>query len=237
MLIVQICIIILRFQKKRLFLHCSRLNTKPNINESGIWLLCYQKPTMIKRIFDISLSIFGLVIFFPLFLIIAILIKADSKGSVFYKQIRVGRFNKDFKIIKFRTMKCDTEDNFPLSKQLYKSQITKTGIYLRKYKLDELPQLINVLKGDMSFVGPRPVLRKFVDLYTDEQLKVLDIRPGITDMASIKYKNEFKILNSVENPETYYLEVIMPDKLSLNLKYIKEQSLWLDIKLILKTIF
>ena len=134
-------------------------------------------------------------------------------------------------------MKIGAEENFPLEKDQYYKQITKSGKYLRKYKLDELPQLINVIKGDMSFVGPRPVLRKFVDLYTPEQMHVLDVRPGITDFASIKYRNEYKILNSVENPSEYYINVIMQDKLALNLEYIKDQSLWLDIKLIFKTIF
>lgn len=192
---------------------------------------------MVKRLFDIVMSILGLIVLSPLFVVIFILIKLDSKGSAFYTQTRVGQFNRDFRIIKFRTMRIGTENNFPLSKSAYYSQITTIGKYLRKYKLDELPQLINVLKGEMSFVGPRPMLRKFVNLYNQEQMRVLDVRPGITDIASIKYRNEFKILNSVENPEQYYNEVIMPDKLALNLKYIQEQSLWLDIKLIIKTVF
>ena len=134
-------------------------------------------------------------------------------------------------------MKVGAEENFPLAKDQYYKQITKVGKYIRKYKLDELPQLFNVLCGDMSFVGPRPVLRKFVELYTEEQLQVLNMRPGITDLASIKYRNEYKILNSVENPSEYYEKVIMQDKLSINLKYIQEHNFWLDIKLILKTIF
>lgn len=190
-----------------------------------------------KRIFDIIFSSLGLIILSPLFLAIYIIIKLDSKGPALYKQVRVGKGNCDFRILKFRTMKIGAEENFPLGKDQYYKQITKSGKYLRKYKLDELPQLINVIKGDMSFVGPRPVLRKFVDLYTPEQMHVLDVRPGITDFASIKYRNEYKILNSVENPSEYYINVIMQDKLALNLEYIKDQSLWLDIKLIFKTIF
>lgn len=190
-----------------------------------------------KRIFDIIFSSLGLIILSPLFLAIYIIIKLDSKGPALYKQVRVGKGNCDFRILKFRTMKIGAEENFPLEKEQYYKQITKSGKYLRKYKLDELPQLINVLKGNMSFVGPRPVLRKFVDLYTPEQMHVLDVRPGITDFASIKYRNEYKILNSVENPSEYYINVIMQDKLALNLEYIKNQSLWLDIKLIFKTIF
>ena len=190
-----------------------------------------------KRIFDIIFSSLGLILLSPLFLAIYIIIKLDSKGPALYKQVRVGKGNCDFRILKFRTMKIGAEENFPLEKEQYYKQITKSGKYLRKYKLDELPQLINVLKGNMSFVGPRPVLRKFVDLYTPEQMHVLDVRPGITDFASIKYRNEYKILNSVENPSEYYINVIMQDKLALNLEYIKNQSLWLDIKLIFKTIF
>ena len=190
-----------------------------------------------KRIFDIIFSSLGLIILSPLFLAIYIIIKLDSKGPALYKQVRVGKGNCDFRILKFRTMKIGAEENFPLEKEQYYKQITQSGKYLRKYKLDELPQLINVLKGNMSFVGPRPVLRKFVDLYTPEQMHVLDVRPGITDFASIKYRNEYKILNSVENPSEYYINVIMQDKLALNLEYIKNQSLWLDIKLIFKTIF
>lgn len=192
---------------------------------------------MAKRLFDIIFSLIGLIILSPILIIISIIIKCDSKGPILYQQLRVGKNNKDFKIYKFRTMRVGSEENFPLPKNQYYQQITTAGKYLRKYKLDELPQLINVLKGDMSFVGPRPVLRKFVDKYTAEQLHVLDIRPGITDFASIKYRNEYKILNSVENPTEYYVNVIMQDKLALNLEYIKNQNLWLDIKLIFKTIF
>lgn len=192
---------------------------------------------MAKRLFDITFSIIGLILLFPVFIIISVIIKIDSRGSIFYKQTRVGKDNKDFQIIKFRSMKTGAEENFPLPKKQYHNQITRVGKYLRKYKFDELPQLINVLLGEMSFVGPRPVLRKFVDEYTAEQMQVLTVRPGITDIASIKYRNEYKILNSVENPAEYYKNVIMQDKLALNLYYIKNHSLLLDIKLIFKTIF
>ena len=192
---------------------------------------------MAKRLFDITFSIIGLILLFPVFIIISVIIKIDSRGSIFYKQTRVGKDNKDFQIIKFRSMKTGAEENFPLPKKQYHNQITRVGKYLRKYKFDEVPQLINVLLGEMSFVGPRPVLRKFVDEYTAEQMQVLTVRPGITDIASIKYRNEYKILNSVENPAEYYKNVIMQDKLALNLYYIKNHSLFLDIKLIFKTIF
>lgn len=192
---------------------------------------------MAKRLFDITFSIIGLILLFPVFIIISVIIKIDSRGSIFYKQTRVGKDNKDFQIIKFRSMKTGAEENFPLPKKQYHNQITRVGKYLRKYKFDELPQLINVLLGEMSFVGPRPVLRKFVDEYTAEQMQVLTVRPGITDIASIKYRNEYKRLNSVENPAEYYKNVIMQDKLALNLYYIKNHSLFLDIKLIFKTIF
>ena len=192
---------------------------------------------MAKRLFDITFSIIGLILLFPVFIIISVIIKIDSRGSIFYKLTRVGKDNKDFQIIKFRSMKTGAEENFPLPKKQYHNQITRAGKYLRKYKFDELPQLINVLLGEMSFVGPRPVLRKFVDEYTAEQMQVLTVRPGITDIASIKYRNEYKILNSVENPAEYYKNVIMQDKLALNLYYIKNHSLFLDIKLIFKTIF
>ncbi|WP_072990734.1 sugar transferase [Clostridium cavendishii] len=189
-----------------------------------------------KRIFDFIFSILGLIIVSPMFLIIAILIKIDSNGDVFFKQLRVGQFSKPFYIYKFRTMVNDAER---LGKQITvgnDSRITKVGAFLRKYKLDELPQLINVFKGEMSFVGPRPEVPRYVKMYDKEQRQVLLVKPGITDLASLEYKEENEILGNVENPEKYYIECIMPHKLNLNMQYINKANLISDIKIILKTI-
>lgn len=187
---------------------------------------------MAKRFFDFILSLFGIIFLFPFLIIPALLIPLGSKGGIFYKQTRVGRYNKDFKLIKFRTMKVESDKSGLLTTSSRDPRITKTGYYLRKYKIDEFPQLINVLLGDMSLVGPRPEVRKYVKLYTEQQMKVLDHRPGITDVASIEYSNENEILESKEDPEKFYIEEIMPKKLSLNLEYIKSRSLYTDLKLI-----
>ncbi len=190
-----------------------------------------------KRIFDIVISFFGLLLISPLFVIIALFVAFESKGGVFYRQIRVGRYNKDFKLFKFRTMYVGSDKKGLLTVGNRDSRITGSGYYLRKYKLDELPQLINVLMGTMSFVGPRPEVRKYVDLYTDTQLKVLEIRPGITDAASIKYADENAILELCDDPERAYIEKIMPDKLALNLNYVNNKpSLLSDMKLIFNTL-
>ena len=191
---------------------------------------------MIKRIFDILFSLTGLILLSPVFIVISILIKFDSKGPVLYKQTRVGRNNKDFKLLKFRTMNSGSDSKGLLTVGGRDPRITKTGYYLRKFKLDEFPQLINVLYGEMSFVGPRPEVRKYVDLYTEDQKKVLDVSPGITDVASIKYKNENDLLEKAEDPEKYYIEKIMPDKIKLNLEYINERSFFKDFKVILRTL-
>lgn len=190
---------------------------------------------MSKRVFDFVLSLFGILMLLPFFIIPAVLIILDSKGGIFYKQTRVGRYNKDFKLIKFRTMKTSSDKQGLLTTSSKDPRITKVGYYLRKYKIDELPQLLNVLVGDMSLVGPRPEVRKYVDMYTPEQMKVLDYRPGITDISSIKYSNENIILENASNPEKYYIEVIMQDKLKLNLAYLKKRDLFLDIKTIFNT--
>lgn len=190
---------------------------------------------MLKRTFDILMSFVGLLILCPLFLVVAIWIKVDSKGPVFYRQIRVGRGNKDFRLFKFRSMFVDSDKKGLITVGGRDSRITRSGYFIRKYKLDELPQLINVFVGDMSFVGPRPEVRRYVDMYTVEQLHVLDVRPGITDMASIKYRNENDLLESADNPEEYYINVIMPDKLRINLDYVAHHSFWRDIKMILST--
>ena len=190
---------------------------------------------MLKRIFDITLSLFGLIILLPFMLIIAILIKIDSKGPVFFKQIRVTKNGKEFKIFKYRTMRVgsDKYSQITVGKD---DRITKIGSFLRKYKLDEIPQLINVLIGDMSLVGPRPEVPKYVALYTDEQKEILKVRAGITDYASIEFSDENDLLASEEEPEKAYIEKIMPKKIELNKKYLSEISILTDIKIILLTI-
>lgn len=190
-----------------------------------------------KRLFDVVCSFFGLLVLFPLFVFLSLWVGLGSKGGVFYKQKRVGRFNKDFTLYKFRSMRVGSDKKGLLTIGGKDSRVTKAGFFIRKYKLDELPQLLNVLKGDMSFVGPRPEVRKYVDMYTERQLKVLDVRPGITDLASIKYRNENDLLADADNPEQYYIDVVMQDKLALNLQYIETRSFFGDIKLIFRTIF
>lgn len=190
-----------------------------------------------KRLFDITASFFGILILSPLLIFIGLWVGLSSKGGVFYKQIRVGKNNKDFKLYKFRSMRVNSDKQGLLTVGSKDSRITKAGYFIRKYKIDELPQLINVLKGDMSFVGPRPEVRRYVDLYSEEQMKVLSVRPGITDPASIKYRNENDILSSASNPEEYYIQQIMPDKLKINIDYINTRTFVKDIKIIFQTIF
>ena len=189
-----------------------------------------------KRLFDILASGVGLLFLSPLFLFIAIWIKLDSTGPVFYRQIRVGRYNRDFKLLKFRSMYIGSDKKGLITIGDHDFRVTPSGYYIRKYKLDELPQLINVFIGDMSLVGPRPEVRKYVDLYTSEQMHVLDVRPGITDEASIYYRNENELLGRSPDPERYYRDVVMQDKLRINLEYVKRHSFWNDLKLIFKTI-
>lgn len=188
-----------------------------------------------KRLFDIVASGLGLLVLSPIFLVLAIWIKLDSPGPVFYTQIRVGRNNRDFNLFKFRSMKVGADKKGLITVGGRDPRVTRSGYYIRKYKLDELPQLINVFIGDMSLVGPRPEVRKYVNLYTKEQMHVLDVRPGITDMASICYRNENELLEKADDPETYYREVIMQDKLRINLEYVRNHSLLGDIKMIFKT--
>ncbi|MEO8665022.1 MAG: sugar transferase [Ignavibacteria bacterium] len=190
---------------------------------------------MIKRVFDIFFSLMGLIILSPALLIIAIIIKSDSKGPVIYKQLRVGKGNRDFTLLKFRTMRSDSDKDGLLTVGGKDPRITPAGYFLRKYKLDELPQLYNILKGDMSFVGPRPEVRKYVELYDDRQKKVLEVCPGLTDIASIKYRNESELLKEAKDPEEFYIKEIIPDKIRLNLEYINDNSLFKDVKVILKT--
>lgn len=173
----------------------------------------------------------------PLYIIIAILITIDSKGGILYKQERIGKNNVPFKVFKFRTMHPNSFSKGALTVGSKDPRITNVGYYLRKYKLDELPQLFNVLFGDMSFVGPRPEVRKYTELYNQEQQKVLSVRPGITDYASIKFRNESDLLSKAEDPEKMYIEQIMPEKLELNMLYIKDNNLFKDIKIIFDTFY
>lgn len=191
---------------------------------------------MLKRLFDFFFSLIGLIILSPLIFIISILIIIDSKGGIFYKQKRVGKNNKDFYLIKFRTMKTGADKQGLLTVGSKDSRITKVGFFLRKHKLDELPQLINILKGDLSFVGPRPEVRKYIELYDERQKQVLKVKPGLTDYASLEYINESEILSKTANPEKFYIEKIMPAKLELNLKYINESGIKTDMKIIYKTL-
>ena len=188
-----------------------------------------------KRTFDLIASSLGLLLLSPLFLMLAIWIKIDSEGPVFYRQVRVGKGNRDFRLFKFRSMRVGSDKKGLITVGGRDPRVTRSGYYIRKYKFDELPQLINVFTGDMSLVGPRPEVRKYVDLYTPEQMHVLDVRPGITDPASIRYRNENELLEQAEDPDRYYIEVIMPDKLRLNLEYVAKHSFWSDIGLIFKT--
>ena len=192
---------------------------------------------MYKRIFDIVCSLIGLLILSPIFLILWLAIKLESKGPAFFLQTRVGRNNIDFKLFKFRSMYLNAESRGQLTVGMRDPRITKVGYYLRKFKLDELPQLINVIIGDMSLVGPRPEVRKYVSLYSAHQLQVLSIRPGITDYASIQFINENELLAKAENPEEYYIAHIMPEKLALNLQYINNSQPLKDVGLIFKTLF
>lgn len=188
-----------------------------------------------KRLFDIVASGLGLLCLSPLFLILAVWIKCDTPGPVFYRQTRVGRYNRDFRLYKFRSMRIGADRQGLITVGGHDPRITRSGYFIRKYKLDEFPQLINVLVGDMSLVGPRPEVRKYVDLYTQEQMHVLDVRPGITDPASIRYRNENELLAQAADPDKYYIETIMPDKLRINLEYVANHSFWSDIVLIFKT--
>lgn len=192
---------------------------------------------MIKRFIDVLTAGLGLIVLTPFFLIIAILIKSTSKGSVFYKQARVGKGGSLFKLFKFRTMQIGADKATAITVGQRDPRITTIGYYLRKFKLDELPQLINVLAGEMSLVGPRPELEKFVKLYNDQQRKVLSVKPGITDYASIQFRNENEMLDGKADPIDFYIREIMPIKLNLNLKYIADQSFLTDLKIIGQTIF
>jgi lipopolysaccharide/colanic/teichoic acid biosynthesis glycosyltransferase len=178
----------------------------------------------------------GIIFLSPLFIVIAMLILVDSKGGVFYFQDRVGKGNIDFRLFKFRTMTAGADKKGLLTVGSTDARITKVGYSLRKYKLDELPQLFNVINGTMSFVGPRPEVRKYVDLYSQDQREVLEVKPGITDYASLEYFNENDLLAKSDNPEQTYVEEVMPAKIALNKKYIAKPDLATDVKIIFKTI-
>ncbi|MBN8575732.1 MAG: sugar transferase [Cytophagales bacterium] len=192
---------------------------------------------MVKRFLDFIISLIALLLLLPLFFILWMAVKMDSSGPAFFLHERVGKNGKPFLLIKFRTMFMGSQHQSVITVGQRDSRITKVGFILRKYKMDELPQLYNVLKGDMSLVGPRPEVKKFVDLYSAEQRMVLSVLPGITDYASIKFRNENALLENQPDPIDYYITHIMPVKLQLNLKYIREQSLGVDLSILIKTIF
>lgn len=190
-----------------------------------------------KRAFDIFFSIAGLALLSPVFIVSALAVKLGSPGPVFYKQVRMGRGFRPFRILKFRTMVVDAEKKGSLITFGGDSRVTGVGRILRKTKIDELPQLINVLKGEMSFVGPRPEVEKYVELYRKEYAKVLSVRPGITDIASLKFRDEEGVLASQDDPERYYREVHLPVKIKYAEEYIRRSSVPFDVWIILQTIF
>lgn len=191
---------------------------------------------MLKRFFDIICSFVGIGMLLPFFVIISILIIVNSGFPVFYFQARVGKNSKNFNLIKFRTMHTDADKKGLLTVGGRDARVTSIGYFLRKYKIDELPQLMNVLIGSMSLVGPRPEVSKYVALYNAQQLQVLNVKPGITDLASLEFINENELLAQSSNPEEIYIQSIMPQKLALNLKYIQQQSFGTDVKIIFKTL-
>ncbi len=188
------------------------------------------------RFFDLIFSIFILLLFLPIGIVIAILIRIESKGSVFYSQVRIGKDEKQFKLLKFRSMLVDADKQGNLTVGAKDSRITRVGYVIRKFKLDEFPQFINVLLGQMSVVGPRPEVLEFVALYTAQQRKVLLVRPGITDEASLQYFEENKLLAGSEDPKKTYIDVVMPSKIAINLAYIEKRTLLTDLTVVGKTI-
>ena len=191
---------------------------------------------MVKRIIDTAGSLIGLLLLMPLFLLVAIVIKVDSSGPALYWQERIGRGGVPFRLFKFRTMHINADQIQSITVGKRDSRITAVGFFLRRFKLDELPQLMNVLKGEMSLVGPRPELRKFTDLYTEEQRSVLAVRPGMTDPASIQFRNENEMLEGKTDPISYYVNEILPVKLSINIKYLQDRSVWKDLRIIFVTL-
>ena len=192
---------------------------------------------MAKRLLDIFISFFGLLIFSPLLLFLAIWIKLDSRGPVFYRGVRIGRDGKVFKMFKFRTMVENADQIGGPSTAADDSRLTKIGNFLKKYQLDEIPQLINVLRGEMSLVGPRPEVKMYVDIMTGEERKaILSVKPGMTDLASLWNFHEGEILKGAADPERAYMEKIRPQKVQLQMEYVKNRSFWLDLKIIFKTV-
>jgi lipopolysaccharide/colanic/teichoic acid biosynthesis glycosyltransferase len=189
-----------------------------------------------KRAFDISSSLIGLVCLSPIIFLSAGLIRLSSSGPVFYRGLRVGRYGKTFRIFKFRTMVADAESRGASSTSDDDPRITRIGKFLRKYKVDELPQLINVLRGEMSIVGPRPEVKKFTDLFSVEESTILTVRPGITDWASLWNPDEGALLHGSLDPDRDYLEKIRPEKVRLQLKYVRERSFWTDLRIIFQTL-
>ena len=191
---------------------------------------------MIKRIFDLILSLMALIILSPVFVIIGLWVVLESRGGMFFRQERMGKDFRIFKLYKFRSMRPGSDAKGLLTIGGRDPRITRSGYFIRKYKVDELPQLINILKGDMSLVGPRPEVKRYTDMYNETQKQVLSVRPGLTDYASILYFNESDLLSQSANPEKTYIEEIMPAKLALNMKYIREQNFKTDLSIIAKTI-
>ncbi|EDM38332.1 glycosyltransferase [Pedobacter sp. BAL39] len=185
-----------------------------------------------KRLFDVLFAISTLFFLAPVFFVVAILLRLDSSGPIYYKQVRVGLKQKPFRLIKFRTMYLNAEKHGLLTVGDADCRVTRIGYWLRKYKVDELPQLFNVLIGDMSLVGPRPEVAKYVALYDPEQQRVLSVKPGITDWASIAFVNESQLLAGTDDPEAFYIHTIIPLKINQNLRYVDHHSLWIDLKII-----
>jgi len=193
---------------------------------------------MVQRFFDGVMSAIGLLLLSPFFLLLAVVIKLDSPGPVFYRGVRVGRHGRPFKIYKFRSMVADAERKGAASTSTTDLRVTSSGHFFRKFKFDEVSQLINVFLGDMSIVGPRPEVQKFVEKYTEEEKQILSVRPGITDWSSIKFHNEAEIIEAsgIPDADEAYEKLIRPEKLRLQLKYIKERNLWVDIKIVISTV-
>lgn len=188
-----------------------------------------------KRAFDILVSTIILLVFLPFGIIFSLLIALESRGGIFYRQQRVGQYGKDFGLFKFRTMRPDSDKLGQLTVGMRDPRITRIGYFLRKYKIDEFPQFLNVIRGDMSIVGPRPEVREYVELYTDEQKKILDVKPGITDYASLEYFDESRLLGEAVDPKATYINEIMPAKLALNEKYLADPTVLHDLKIMWKT--
>ena len=189
-----------------------------------------------KRTIDLILATLGVILLSPVLTAVGVLIRIDSRGPIFYRGVRIGRYGNPFRIFKFRTMVEDAEKLGGASTPEDDPRVTRVGRFLRRYKLDELPQILNVITGEMSLVGPRPQVPWAVELYTQEERTVLNARPGITDYASVRFRDEGEILRSSANPDKDYFEKIHPEKMRLSLEYVRKQSLWLDCKILLKTL-